>query len=169
MPLMSPCLEQTFQGHHRPDPGCEHGSNSTACSRQRASGQPSRCVGSSTAEGPAACCVPWASPYPPLGRTNAQGPLQLGQSEARDLLQASGNLWSQGHATGPPFPFQPGRQNSPEALITHSYLHCLHSARFPSTKKTCLQNQVSLRSWQAARIGNVRVLRGGGPKAGADL
>ena len=100
MPLMSPCLEQTFQGHHRPDPGCEHGSNSTACSRQRASGQPSRCVGSSTAEGPAACCVPWASPYPPLGRTNAQGPLQLGQSEARDLLQASGSLWSQGHATG---------------------------------------------------------------------
>lgn len=111
-------------------------------------------VASSTAEGPARLLRALGQSLSSPGEHNAQGPLQLGQSEARGLLQASGSQWSQGHATGPSFPFRPGRQNSPEALITHSYLHCLHSARFPSAKKTCLQNQISLQSWQVERIGN---------------
>ena len=111
-------------------------------------------VGSSTAEGPARLLRALGQSLSSPGEDNAQGPLQLGESEARGLLQASGSQWRQGHATGPPFPFWPGRQNSLETLITHSYLHCLHSARFPSAKKTCLQNQISLQSRQVERIGN---------------
>lgn len=110
-------------------------------------------VGSSTAEGPARLLHALGQSLPPL-EDSAQGPLQLGESEARGLLQASGSQWRQGHTTSPSFPFWPGRQNSPEALITHGYLHCLHSARFPSAKKTCLQNQISLQSRQVERIGN---------------
>ena len=111
-------------------------------------------VGSSTAEGPACLLHALGQSLSSPGEDNAQGPLQLGESEARGLLQASRSQWRPGHATSPSFPLWPGLQNSPEAPITHSYLHCLHSARFPSAKKTCLQNQISLQSRQVERIGN---------------
>lgn len=111
-------------------------------------------VGSSTAEGPACLLHALGQSLSSPGEDNAQGPLQLGESEARGLLQASRSQWRQGHATSPSFPLWPGLQNSPEAPITHSYLHCLHSARFPLAKKTCLQNQISLQSRQVERIGN---------------
>lgn len=38
-------------------------------------------------------------------------------------------------ATQSPFSIPPNLQNSPEALIMHSYLHCLHSTHFPGLRK----------------------------------
>lgn len=56
-----------------------------------------------------------------------------------------------------PLPWLPV-QDRPSSLAQNSYhgshLHCLHSVHFPLAKKTCLQNQVSLESWQVKKKEN---------------